>query len=163
MRVQRALALAVGEDLSAAVQELAATLSLAAPQGFIRVFADEGPLVGRLLARLAADQRGKHELAPGVPFAYLAAVRRACEPPDATKATAERPSMRPAGLIDALTARETEVLELLAVGASNPWIAERLVVTLDTVKKHVTHVLAKLGASNRTEAVARARELGLLG
>jgi LuxR family maltose regulon positive regulatory protein len=54
------------------------------------------------------------------------------------------------------------VLGLLAVGRSNQRIAEELVVTLDTVKKHVSHVLDKLGAANRTEAVARARQLGLL-
>jgi LuxR family maltose regulon positive regulatory protein len=68
----------------------------------------------------------------------------------------------PAGLLDPLTARELEVLGLLAAGTSNQGIADQLFVTLDTVKKHVTHVLAKLGAANRTEAVARARHLGLI-
>jgi LuxR family maltose regulon positive regulatory protein len=68
-----------------------------------------------------------------------------------------------AGLVEPLTDRELEVLGLLAAGRSNQRIAEELVVSLDTVKKHVSHVLSKLGAANRTEAVARARELGLLG
>ena len=68
-----------------------------------------------------------------------------------------------AGLIDALTAREQEVLALLAAGRSNRRIAAELVITLDTVKKHVGHLLDKLGATNRTEAVARARQLGLIG
>ena len=67
-----------------------------------------------------------------------------------------------AGLIDQLTARELEILALLATGAPNPRIAKELVVTLDTVKKHVTHILGKLGAANRTEAVTRARQLGLI-
>jgi ATP/maltotriose-dependent transcriptional regulator MalT len=66
------------------------------------------------------------------------------------------------GLVEALTARELEVLALIAAGRSNRRIAEELVVTLDTVKKHVGRVLDKLGADNRTEAVARARELGLI-
>jgi LuxR family maltose regulon positive regulatory protein len=66
------------------------------------------------------------------------------------------------GLVDPLTARELEVLTLLAAGAPNQGIADQLVVTVDTVKKHITHVLAKLGAANRTQAVARAREVGLL-
>jgi LuxR family transcriptional regulator, maltose regulon positive regulatory protein len=55
------------------------------------------------------------------------------------------------------------VLRLLARGRQNQQIAEELVVTLDTVKKHVSHVLAKVGGTNRTEAVARGRQLGLLG
>ena len=65
------------------------------------------------------------------------------------------------GLVEQLTARELEVLVLLAAGMPNPRIAEELVVSLDTVKKHVSHLLGKLGAANRTEAVTRARELGL--
>ena len=66
------------------------------------------------------------------------------------------------GLAEALTARELEVLGMLAAGKSNRAIAGELVVTLDTVKKHVGHVMDKLGAANRTEAGARARELGLI-
>jgi DNA-binding CsgD family transcriptional regulator len=66
------------------------------------------------------------------------------------------------GLAEQLTARELEVLVLLAAGMPNPRIAEQLVVTLDTVKKHVSHLLGKLGAANRTEAVTRARQLGLI-
>jgi LuxR family transcriptional regulator, maltose regulon positive regulatory protein len=67
-----------------------------------------------------------------------------------------------AGLVVPLSARELEVLGLLAAGKPNQAIAEELVVTLDTVKSHVTHILDKLGVANRTQAVARARELGLL-
>ena len=66
------------------------------------------------------------------------------------------------GLVEQLTSRELEVLGMLAAGKPNQAIASELVVTLDTVKKHVSHVLAKLGAANRTEAVVRARELGLI-
>ena len=62
----------------------------------------------------------------------------------------------------ALTGRELDVLRLIAAGKSNQRIARELVVTLDTVKKHVSHVLGKLGAANRTEAVTRARQLGLI-
>jgi len=66
------------------------------------------------------------------------------------------------GLPEPLTDRELEVLRLIAAGKSNQRIAHDLVVALDTVKKHVTHLLGKLGAANRTEAVARARQLGLI-
>jgi len=72
-----------------------------------------------------------------------------------------RPPGRPA-LVEPLTSREREVLDLLAEGKRNRGIADELVVTLDTVKRHVTHILAKLGAANRTEAVARARERNLI-
>ena len=66
------------------------------------------------------------------------------------------------GIVEPLTSRELEVLQMLAAGMSNQRIAGQLVVTLDTVKKHVTHLLDKLGAANRTEAVARARQLCLI-
>ena len=73
-----------------------------------------------------------------------------------------RAAAAPPGLAEPLTGRELEVLRLLAAGRSNQRIAHDLVVALDTVKKHVTHVLGKLGAANRTEAADRARQLGLI-
>jgi LuxR family transcriptional regulator, maltose regulon positive regulatory protein len=66
------------------------------------------------------------------------------------------------GLLDPLTARELEILRLVATGASNQAIADQLVISLGTVKGHLNHILSKLEAHNRTEAVARARQLGLL-
>jgi DNA-binding CsgD family transcriptional regulator len=66
------------------------------------------------------------------------------------------------GLVEPLSERELEVLQLLATGRSNQQIAEELVVALDTAKKHVSRILDKLGVANRTQAVARARELQLL-
>jgi LuxR family maltose regulon positive regulatory protein len=65
-------------------------------------------------------------------------------------------------LVEQLTGRELEVLAMLAAGHSNQSIARRLFISPDTVKKHVSHILGKLGAGNRTEAVARGRELGLI-
>jgi LuxR family maltose regulon positive regulatory protein len=64
------------------------------------------------------------------------------------------------GLLNPVPAQRARLL--LAAGTPSPRIAEQLVVTLDTVKKHVSHVLGKLGAANRTEAVTRARQLGLI-
>ena len=66
------------------------------------------------------------------------------------------------GLVEQLTSRELEVLDDAGGRQVEPGLASQLVVTLDTVKKHVSHVLGKLGAANRTEAVTRARELGLI-
>ena len=158
----RALALAAcGQDADA-VTALAETLVLACPQGYVRVFADEGPPMAALLARLIAAQRGG-QAAAGVPFGCLARLQRAFDVgharPGPRSGTA--PVAVP-GLVEQLTSREREVLTMLAAGKSNQAIAGQLVVTLDTVKKHVSHVLGKLGAANRTEAVTRARELGLI-
>ena len=66
-------------------------------------------------------------------------------------------------LPEPLSQREQEVLQLLAGGASNQEIAQELVITLDTVKRHVSHIFAKLGVSNRVQALRQARECGLLG
>ena len=85
---------------------------------------------------------------------------RACDEAD-DAAPRGRAAARP-GLIEPLTERELEVLRLLAAGRSNQRIAHELVVALDTVKKHVTHILGKLGAANRTEAAVRARQVGLI-
>ena len=156
----RALALAASGDEAGAVTSLAGTLQLACPQGYVRVFADEGPPMAALLGRLVAAQRADQGAA-GVPLGYLARLQRtfgAGPPvPESSRDTAAMP-----GIVDPLTSRELEVLAMLAAGRSNQAIAGELVVTLDTVKKHVGHVLGKLGAANRTEAVARARELSLI-
>jgi LuxR family transcriptional regulator, maltose regulon positive regulatory protein len=77
-------------------------------------------------------------------------------------AWAGRDAMVVPGLAEHLTARELEILALLAARTPNPPIAEELVVSLDTVKRHVSHLLGNLGAANRTEAVTRARQLGLI-
>ena len=151
----RALALAAAGDEAGAVTALAEALMLACPQGYVRVIADEGPPMAALLGKLIAAQRTGH-VAAGVPLGYLARLRRALD----AGQTAPDPGL--SGLIDPLTGREHEVLIMLAAGRSNQAIARELVVTLDTVKKHVGHVLGKLGAANRTQAVTRARELNLI-
>ena len=65
-------------------------------------------------------------------------------------------------LLDPLSVREQEVLHLIAIGDSNYEIAEQLVVAVSTVKRHVSNIFSKLGVTNRTQAVARAREFGIL-
>ena len=129
------------------------------PQGYVRVFADEGAPMERLLRRLVAAQRDEQAAARNVELGYLTCVLRAFggKHADAGSGRSAVP-----GLVDPLTTRELEVLALLAAGTPNPGIAGQLVVTLDTVKKHVSHILGKLGAANRTEAVTRARQLGLI-
>jgi LuxR family maltose regulon positive regulatory protein len=157
----RAVALAASGEEAPAVTALAGALMLACPQGYVRVFADEGAPMSALLGRLVAAQRAEEAAARGVPLGCLGQVLRAFGGTNVTGASAQRAAAMP-GLVEPLTPRELEILVLLAAGTSNLRIAEELVVTLDTVKKHVSHLLGKLGAANRTEAVARARQLGLI-
>jgi LuxR family maltose regulon positive regulatory protein len=165
VKALRALALADGGDPAAASASLAEALALAAPEGYVRVFADEGAPMARLLGRLAAAQRtGRVVFPAAVPQRYLERLLRAFQPA-AAPAGAAPPATgdtERAELAESLSGRELEVLRLLAAGKSNQQIADELVVTLATVKSHVGHILGKLAAANRTQAVARARVLGLL-
>jgi LuxR family maltose regulon positive regulatory protein len=149
-----------------AVAALAGVLALAWPEGYLRVFADEGAPLAGVLDRLIAGQRsGRTPMPPGVPLAYLRRLQAALRPGEA-RAVPPRPvpaaEVAAPALAEPLTDRELQVLALLAAGVSNQQIAGELVVALETVKKHVSHILGKLGAANRTQAVARARALGLL-
>ena len=165
VRALRALAHAAAGDEPAALAALAEALALGAPQGYLRVFVDEGPPMAALSHKLLAGRRHKQVAATGTAKRrqQLARLMEAFEqaglpivPP------ARRGAVMVPGLVEPLSARELEVLELLATGKPNKAIAEELVVTLETVKKHLTHIFDKLGAGNRTQAVAQARELELL-
>jgi LuxR family transcriptional regulator, maltose regulon positive regulatory protein len=117
-----------------------------------------------LLARLIAAQRSGSGFGAvaKVPLGCLARLQRALDARDVAPGAGRGCAAAVPGLVEQLTSRELEVLEMLAAGRSNQAIASQLVITLDTVKKHVSHVLGKLGAANRTEAVTRARDLGLI-
>jgi len=160
LRALRALAFAAQGD-EAAVDALAEALTLGGSEGYVRVFVDEGAPMRDLLDRLVAAQRNEHAVARAVPLDYLARLLRAYDENDTEPASGRATAAIP-GLIGSLTAREVEVLGLMAAGRSNRRIADELVITLDTVKKHVSHILDKLGASNRTAAVTRGRQLGLI-
>ena len=153
----RALGLAALGDEDGAVATLAEALTLAHPQGYVRVFVDEGPPMGTLLGRLIRTQQ------VAVPGDYVGRLVRAFEHDSAGRASDERPTAAVVpGLVTALSDRELEVLHLLAAGKQNQDIANELHMALNTVKKHATHIFDKLGATNRTEATVRAREFGLL-
>jgi ATP/maltotriose-dependent transcriptional regulator MalT len=162
VRALQALALDAVSDQAGALAALAQALALAGPERYVRVFVDEGVPMALLLGRLVAAQRTSQAALPGaVPPPYLDRLARAFQPHAATPTTS-RQAAGVAGQVDPLSDRELQVLRLLAAGRSNQQIADELVVVLDTVKKHVGHILDKLGAANRTQAVARARALGLL-
>ena len=154
---------AVG-DRPAALGALAEGLVLAAPEGYLRVFLDEGAPVASLLRELTAGRRRDQLDAGPVPREFLDrltdAFNRQGTPvlPPASRGAVAAP-----GMLQPLSNREHEVLRLLAAGYTNKAVAHELFITVDTVKRHVSHVFEKLGVTNRTQAVARARDLGLLG
>jgi LuxR family maltose regulon positive regulatory protein len=159
----QALALHASGDQAAALGVLAEALTLGAPEGYLRVFVDEGPPMAALVRQLLVGRRqGQVPLAEAVPREYLARLADAFEQAGLPIRAPAGRGVVVAGLVEPLTARELEVLQLLAAGAPNRAIAERLVVTQETVKKHLSHLFDKLGVANRTQAVARARQLGLL-
>ncbi len=150
--VLQAVALQAHGKQDKAVQLLCDALALAEPGGFIRLFVDEGPPMAHLLSEAQAlgmmpDYTGK-----------LLAVFEAEEQKSAD--TSPRPPAQP--LLEPLSPRELEVLHLMAQGLSNQEMSERLFLALDTVKGHNRKIFGKLQVQRRTEAVARARELGLL-
>ncbi|MGY1641757.1 LuxR C-terminal-related transcriptional regulator [Geodermatophilus sp. SYSU D00703] len=149
IRALRALALAARGAGPEALSVLADALRAGARAGLVRVLTDEGPSLRALVRRLVA-----RSTAGDVPPDHLGRVLRAFE-------TAPAPSGA-AGPLETLSPREVEVLRWVAAGRRNQEIADALVVELSTVKKHVTHILQKLGVDNRTAAIARARALGLL-
>lgn len=144
-----------------AVQQVSDALALAAPGGFIRLFIDGGAPVYRLLCEARA--RGIMPAYTGRLLAAFQAEQRAAAV-DAEPYRL-RPQLQPAEsehLTEPLSERELEVLRLIAEGLSNQEISERLFLALSTVKGHNRNMFDKLGVQRRTEAVARARRLGLL-
>jgi len=132
-----------GQD-GAAAETLVQALALAGPEGYRRTFIEAGPEMTNLLRRSPS------------PYAQ-----------QLLQALSGRPAVREAGvakegLPDTLSEREAEVLQLLTAGLSNQEIAERLIVSLNTIKTHVKNIYAKLGVESRTQAIARARQLGIL-
>jgi LuxR family transcriptional regulator, maltose regulon positive regulatory protein len=159
----QAVALHAAGDQVGALRMLAEALTLGAPEGYLRVFVDEGSPMAALLRQLLVSRRQEPgPLADAVPREYLARLVEAFEQAGLPIRPPAGRGVVVAGLVEPLTARELEVLGLLAAGARNRAIAQQLVVTQETVKKHLSHLFDKLGAANRTQAVARARELGLL-
>lgn len=153
--VQVALAHAVQGDISAALTSLERALTLAEPQGYVGVFVDEGMPMAQLLFQATAR---------GIMPAYTAKLLTLLVPEEQARAGQSLPPSSPAlqPLVEPLSQRELEVLQLLAEGLSNREIGERLFLALSTVKGHNRNIYGKLQVKRRTEAVARARELGLL-
>jgi LuxR family maltose regulon positive regulatory protein len=153
-------------DVEEAHYVLRRLLTLTELEGYVRVFLDAGePMQQALQALLVAEQNNIstdhisyiHALLDVFASEQHQEVTEKTLPPSAKPLTSA-----PAPLSEALTPREQEVLQLLAEGASNQEIARQLVVSLATAKKHVANILSKLGAENRTQAIAYARSFSLL-
>jgi len=149
--VLQALALRAQKELQGALATLKQALALAEPEGYTRLFVDEGAPMRDLLRQ--ALSRG---IAPHYITRLLAVFGE-------SEKGAEVSSPSPPGsLVEPLTKRECEVLHWLSEGASNREIAERLIVSTGTIKKHISNICGKLGVQSRTQAIARARTLNLL-
>ena len=131
---------------------------MARPEGYIRIFADEGAPMAALLRHINGELR---------PFALqvLAAFSRT-ESPGLRAESTELPdpvlSPQSSTLIEPLTERELDVLRALAAGQSNRAIAQQLYLSVATVKVHLKHIYSKLAVNSRTEALARVHELNFL-
>ncbi|HEV2235619.1 MAG TPA: LuxR C-terminal-related transcriptional regulator, partial [Ktedonobacterales bacterium] len=151
--ILRALVLRMQGRQEEALADLERAVTLAEPEGYVRLFADEGAPLAALLTLLLARGHG--------PAEYVRALIVAGAPPERDAPPAPGGSGTTTSL-DPLTSRERDVLRLVADGISNAEIAARLVIEISTVKRHISNILTKLDAANRTQAVARARALGVL-
>lgn len=151
--IQQALARETEGQWDAALSNLERALQLAAPEGYGRVFVNEGPPMQHLLSQAVA--RGIY---PDYASRLLAAFPEAADQPSAPLSSPR--AAEP--LVEPLSDRELEILGLIAQGLSNRQISERLFLALSTVKGHNQNIFGKLGVRRRTEAVARAQALGLL-
>lgn len=138
-------------DTAAALDHLTAALALGAEGGYLRTFLDEGTAVARLIERV-----DEAELASTVGV-FIARLQDAF-----TRELGAAGPVTAAGLLDPLKPREMQILRLIAAGRSNKEIAAVLFLTVGTVKVYTHELYSKLGVRRRTQAVERARELGLL-
>jgi LuxR family maltose regulon positive regulatory protein len=150
-----ALAMRAIGDSEHALLALTKGLTLAEPEGYVRVFVEEGQPMRLLLAQwlVGADAGPLREYALGL-LSHFA---------ESFVNTAAQEKASPASeLAEPLSQRELEVLHLMALGRTNQEIAQQLVVARGTIKAHAASIYRKLDVANRTEATARARQLGIL-
>ncbi|WP_085726556.1 LuxR C-terminal-related transcriptional regulator [Pseudomonas sp. R37(2017)] len=157
LRLLQAMALDGQGDAKAAFEALTTALRFASHEGFLRTFIDEGPRLANLLHRWNTQYQARGA-ANGIDGGFLVTLLERCKrSDDAAKALHAADSD-----IEILTAREIQVVQLLAAGLRNRAIAEKMFLSEFTIKSHLRNINAKLGAQGRTEAVAIARQKGFL-
>jgi LuxR family maltose regulon positive regulatory protein len=160
----RALALRAEHDSGEALAALERALALAQPEGYVRLFLDEGAPMKALLSKLLkARRKGGSGAKQLTSLTYARRLLAAFEAPHtSTGPPVGRTSESGQPLLDPLTAREREVLEMIAEGLSNREIATRLFIATSTVKGYVHSIFRKLEVDSRTQAISRAHELHLI-
>jgi len=161
IRVLRALAFQAEDNAVAALRVLSQALLFAEAEGYVRIFIDEGAPMVELLRQIAAHRSSVGAYAATLLEAFPTQDKQPASSRDSAIALSSSHSVS-LPLIEPLSNREREILHLVAEGHSNQTIADRLVVAVSTVKKHVNNIYGKLDVQSRTQALARARELNLL-
>jgi LuxR family transcriptional regulator, maltose regulon positive regulatory protein len=142
--ILQALAYQGKKEAEQALAALERALALAKPEGYVRIFLDEGEAMTRLLCQAQSRQVGN-----GYASELLSRIGKI--------SGMTQPSMQL--LAEPLTTREVEVLKLIEAGSSNQEISEQLVISIATVKRHISNIYTKLGVKSRTQALAIGKEL----
>jgi LuxR family maltose regulon positive regulatory protein len=148
--ILKALAMDCLGESAEAEETFDRALSLAGPSGYIRTFIDEGDWIAGLLQGLVTA--GKHVVYASKLLGLIT--------PQLPEQSSSRKTVP--GIIEAISPRELEVLKLIASGKSNKEIGSTLFLAIGTVKKHTNNIFSKLGVASRTQAIARARDLGII-
>jgi len=155
MRLVRVKALYDQAKIDETIQELKRALALGEKAGFIHVFTMEGKMIARLLAKVLEDnKRAKSDQDTPYSTKYTNKILAAFE--------GAKSQQKVAGIDESLSEREIEVLKLIATGLTNQEIAEKLFISLNTVRTHTKNINSKLNVHSRTQAIARAKKLGLI-
>jgi LuxR family maltose regulon positive regulatory protein len=157
LRLLQSLAWRQAGEISLAFESLESSLEAAEAEGYVRIYLDEGEPMEQLLSAYTEQPSARFKAYATRLLSDFSRQKRShsAEPVD--------PLSHPSsGLIEPLSEREMEILRLMAAGFNNQEIAERLVISLNTVKSHLKNIFGKLGVNSRMQAVARAREMGLL-
>ena len=147
IKLLRAVTYLANGDIENALLDVGDALALAEQEGYVRVFLDEGAPMADLLRRAGSR---------GIVPKYAAILLSKFEGEPGAVSVAKQP------LIEPLSERELKVVSLLASGLSNQDIAEKLFVSVGTVKAHTSNIYRKLDVNSRTQAIARGKDLGLL-